>query len=248
MRRIPRNYTDIFEDFCADYQKVYGEDLLSITLYGSCARGEYVPGKSDINFLIVLSERGIAGLGKALPLVGPWQKRAVSTPLFLTVAYIESSLDSFPIEFLNMQSAYQVVFGIDVLRDLAVDSRHLRLQCERELKGKLLQLRERFLETGGAPRRVRQLISRSLPSFLAVFQAILQLNGSAAVIDRSRLLVEIGRLTGLQADFFLELMDIKNGTRKLAPDQAIVCMERYIEQIRSLTLAVDRMETPPAGQ
>jgi len=38
------------------YHKVFGNDLISVILYGSAVTNEYIPKKSDLNFLIVLSE------------------------------------------------------------------------------------------------------------------------------------------------------------------------------------------------
>ena len=53
---------DIFDEFIADCRRAFGEELKAICLYGSGARGEYVPGRSDVNFLLLLSERGIREL------------------------------------------------------------------------------------------------------------------------------------------------------------------------------------------
>ena len=62
MAKIPDSPESIFEEFTQDVQSVYNSDLTSIVLYGSGAKGEYIPQKSDINFLIVLSQKGIENL------------------------------------------------------------------------------------------------------------------------------------------------------------------------------------------
>ena len=59
MAKIPKDPRDIFDELTQDYQDIYGKDLVSIILYGSAASGNYIPKKSDINFLIVLTEEGI---------------------------------------------------------------------------------------------------------------------------------------------------------------------------------------------
>src|SRR4030042_856004 len=137
MAKIPKTAEEIFPEITADFQKIYGEDLVSIILYGSGAGGDYVPGKSDLNFLITLTDRGIEGLDRALETVGKWRKRNVAIPLFMTRSYLTGSLDAYPVEFLNMKRHYKVVSGEDVLADLAFDRCHIRLQLERELRGKL---------------------------------------------------------------------------------------------------------------
>ena len=103
----------------SDYQGIFGPDLLSIILYGSGARGEYIPKKSDINFLILLTENGIDHLSRAFKTVLKWHKSRVHTRrCFCLQEYIKSSLDVFPIEFLNLQAHYKVVYGEDVLKNL----------------------------------------------------------------------------------------------------------------------------------
>jgi len=246
MARIPKNPEEIFEPFCTDYEELFGPDLLSVILYGSCARGEYVPKKSDINFMLLLTESGIAKLGKALKLTEKWSRRAVATPLFLTRAYIETSLDTFPIEMLNFQAAYQVLRGEDPLKDLVFDKQMLRLQCERELKGKLLQLREQFLGTAGNTRNIKDLIARSLPTFLAIFQGIVHLHGKPAQPDRDKLLDTMQELLSLNHPLFSELYAIKDAKVSLNERKAITMMERYIEEVRRLALIVDSLEAPAA--
>ena len=65
----------------------------------------------------------------------------ISTPLFIARGYIQQSLDTFPLEFLNISSSYQLVFGDDILENIEFKAEDVRTQCERELKGKLLHLR-----------------------------------------------------------------------------------------------------------
>ena len=142
MSKIPKRPEEIFGEFTGDYQEIFRDDLKSIILYGSGARGEYIPKKSDLNFLIVLTEAAMARLGEAFPLIRKWRKRRVNIPLFLTEEYINSSLDSFPVEFLNFREGHELVFGKDVLGGLAFDKKSIRLQCERELKVILIGLRQ----------------------------------------------------------------------------------------------------------
>ena len=101
-----------------DFKSLYGDDLISIILYGSASGKEFRPGKSDINFMIVLSEEGIEHLDKAFKTVAKWKKKRVAIPLFLTQVYLETSMDVFPIEYLNFQRNHTLIYGEDILKDL----------------------------------------------------------------------------------------------------------------------------------
>jgi len=239
MAKIPQKPGEIFEAFTADYKTVYGPELESIILYGSAARDEYVQNVSDINFMILLSEAGMERLAAAMPLIAKWSKARVATPLFLTKDYITSSLDVFPIEFLNMQAAYQVVWGRDALKHLVFDKRLVRLQAERELKGKLLQLRERFMETGGSAKKITYLIGQSFPAFASIFQAVLFLQDKTPCIRLSDLIAATAAATGLDGALFEQLAAVRNKTEKLKDTSALGLMEAYIKEVKKLSDHID---------
>ncbi|MBN2223097.1 MAG: hypothetical protein JW765_00325, partial [Deltaproteobacteria bacterium] len=202
---------EIFSDMTRDYREIYGDGLVSVILYGSGAGKEYRPGKSDLNFLIVLSEEAIDHLDRALKAVSRWRTKGAATPLFMTRPFIASSLDSYPLEFLNMQNRYVLVYGEDVLRDLSFEPCHLRLQCEREIMGKLLLLRERFLETGGKPRRLRDLIAESITALVSIFGGLLYLKGRQIPPSRREVVEALAREFPVDAGVFMRCLDIKEG-------------------------------------
>ncbi len=175
MAKAPNDPKEIFQEFTNDFKELFDDDLISIILYGSATGKNYRPGKSDINFMIVLSEEGIEHLDRAFKHLEKWRKRHVAVPLFLTETYIRTSTDVFPIEYLNFQKNHVMVYGKDLLEELTFDHHWVRLQCEREIKGKLLLLREAYLETAGKARGLKELIGQSIGAFAAVFEALLVL-------------------------------------------------------------------------
>ena len=242
MTKVPVNPEEVFQAVIKDYQSIFGSDLLAFILYGSGARGEYIPQKSDINFLILLSDNGINNLSKAFEVVSRWHKSRVNTPLFLTKNYIQASLDVFPIEFLNLKAYYKVICGEDVLQDLVIEKKFLRLQCEREIKGKLLQLRQQFLETKGSKREIENLLARSAPTFYSIFRALLFLQDKAIPSGSKELLSFVAQETGLNSNLLLDILKIKEGSKKLATAEAVSFMEQYIEQIKKLSAFIDEMK------
>jgi predicted nucleotidyltransferase len=242
MAKIPDRPEHIFDAIREDYTALFGDDLVSIILYGSGARGEYVPKKSDINFLIVFSDSGIERLGSAVSTVAKWRKRNVRTPLVMTKGYIESSLDTFPLEFFNIRSAYKVVCGQDVLKDLDIGKDDLRLQCERELKAKLLLLRESFLEAEDKSNLLRELVGQSVSAFVSIFKALLYLKGEDVPEKVEAVLSATAKGFGLDADLFKGLWRIKRGEEKPGKDELKEIVQNYVKEIRNLSRVVDQME------
>ena len=243
MAKIPKHPEEIFSDFTADMKKAFGKDLQSVILYGSGARSDYRPGKSDINFLIVLSEEGIGEIDRASGSLRRWRKKLVATPLFLTRTFIGTSLGAYPVEFLNMQRNHVVVYGEDVLRDLSFDPAALRLQCERELRGKLLLLRTSFLETRGKADRIRNLISVSLTAFLSLFQALLHLKGEVIHEKHRDIISATAEAYHLDREVFLQCLEVKKENDSLSTGELKALFEKYVHEIKKLREIVDETGT-----
>lgn len=242
MAKIPQKPEEIFEEFTRDYQAVFRDDLKSIILYGSGARSEYIPKKSDLNFLVVLTETAMDRLRDVFPLIRKWRKRKVNIPLFLTEEYIGSSLDTFPIEFLNLRHSYVLVFGTDVLAGLSFDKTNIRLQCEREIKGKLLLLREAFLDSEGKTQSLGQLCSTSLTAFLSLFRALLFLRSKDIPRHNSEVITAAAHEAGFDEEPFQEVLRIKEGRGKTPREEMEAIIGRYLRTIREVWKRVDELE------
>ena len=239
MSKIPENPKDIFQEIIDDYKKLFGDELKGIILYGSAAGESYIRGKSDINFMILLSEEGIENLDRAFKTVAKWRKKKVATPLFLTTKYVATSLDVYPIEYLNFQRKHILVFGRDILKELEFNPDFVRLQCEREIKGKLLLLREAFLDTSGKKMALMEVISQSLPAFIAIFEALLYLQGRETPLEKRGIIRSVCELFDLDAVLFEKLIDIKEQKLKLNEATMNTLFKAYISEIRKLSILVD---------
>ena len=245
MGKAPEQPESIFSQITEDYRNIFGDDLLSVILYGSGASGHYVPGKSDLNFLVVLTDKGMEGLEKAMDTVTRWRKSRVAVPLFMTRDYICSSLDAYPIEFLNMKLHHVLVYGKDVLEGLEIHPGHLRLQVERELKGKLLHLRQRFLETEGKEKQLRELIRVSLTAFLSSFKALLYLMGLDIPRERRDIITAAAKAVGVEPAVFMKCTAIREGVDKFSTTELMDIFRDYVKEIDQLCWRVDEMKVAP---
>jgi len=241
MAKAPKRPQEVFPEIVGDLKEVYGEALQSVILYGSGARGDYVPGKSDINFLVVVSGGEADNLEKLLSRIPKWKKRAVATPVIMTKALIGSSVDVYPVEFLNMQRHYEVVYGEDVLGGLVFERRALRLQCERELKGKLLLLRTGYLETAGRAEELQRLLAASITAFLSVFNALLHMQGKEAPRGRREIVAAMADAYGIDAGPFLRCIELREGRKGLPLAELNAVFRPYTQEIAKLTAIVDRL-------
>lgn len=245
MGKAPAHPEEIFADFTDDFKKAFGDDLISIILFGSGATGEYVPGKSDLNFLVVLAVVSASSLRRAMDAVARWRKRMVNTPLFMTPDYIASSLDTYPIEFLDMKANYRLVYGKDVLQDLRFQPAEVRVQCERELKGKLLHLRQAYLESGEKTRKLRGAVAASITTFISIFQGLLSLRNVPIPRTREEIIQLVAAEYQMNAPVLLRLLQIRKGTVKVPAQELSELFRSYIGEIEALS---DRVDTMPLKQ
>jgi len=232
---------DIFEAFTRDIKTIYGGDLVSIALFGSAAGPDYRPGISDINFLIVLSDEAIDQLERAIDVVARWRRKRVAVPLFMTRSYIESSLDAYPLEFLTMSRTHRPVYGDDVLADIVCDPEHLRLQCEREIKGKLLLLRESYLETGAKEKHLRDLIASSITAFISIFSGLLCLTGQDIPSSKREIIEAVSQVITIDGTVFLRCLDVKEKKGGMSSTDISSLMTSYLTEVRKLWGIVDQI-------
>jgi len=239
MAKIPDQLQDILTGLSRDYQQVFGKDLISLMLYGSAAYGYYVKGKSDINVLAVLTPEGIDHLEDGFPLVEKWRKRNVALPLVMTKEFIASSLDSYPIEFLNMRNNSVLIYGENVLEPLTFKPQDLRLQIERELKAKIMLLREGYLGSEGKTREIRGLIRRSMTAFVSIFNALLYLKTGSAPHNKRATIDEMQKTFDLNPDVFAACFSIKEGTDKFSAAEVTSVFKNYLSEAEKVSHQVD---------
>lgn len=233
---------DIAASFTNDCRQAFEGQLISVILYGSALTSEYIPKKSDLNFLVGLSEKGMEQLEIVHGYTKKWQKEKIGVPLFLTKTYIESSLDSFPVEFINIRSRYKVFFGEDLLTGLSFKKDFIRLQCERELKGKLLLLREGYVRTEGKAGALTDLITGSIGTFVFLFNGLLFLLDRQVPETKRETIRQIAPVFQIDETLFLSLLEMKNKPPKLSKSELTTLFHRYLAQVEHLCIAVDRTE------
>lgn len=171
--------------FVSALRDVLGDRLSSVVLYGSAARGAHVPGKSDVNLMVVLKEADLGVLAGAQKAVRRFKAESDFNPVFWVEGEISPASDVFALEFTDIRENHKVLFGPDPLSGISVDPRHFRFQIEFELRAKLLRLREIWLETRGDRGAMEKFLFKAGSSFFLLFSAAGKLPGAKPVPPES---------------------------------------------------------------
>jgi hypothetical protein len=149
----------------------------SAVLYGSAARGDFVPGRSDINLMLILDDVSPRTLGTLGGAFRAWRKSGHEPPLVIGRLEWARASDVFPIEITDMRCGYEVARGADPVAGLTVAPADLRHALEREFRGKLLRLRQGYVAAAGDPAALGTLAGRSAGTVMVLLRALLVLLG-----------------------------------------------------------------------
>lgn len=227
--------------FVDDVRHSHGENLVSVILYGSAAAGDFVAHQSDINVLIALKRIRPIDLRNAHACVREWRRMGHPVPIYFTVSELQNAADVFPIEFHQMSAARKVLFGPDVLADLNITDTFLRLQTEYELRSKLILLRRQYIPASATVEGLTNLMADSLPSFAALFRAVLIVHGIEPPARKPEIVALTAAKLGIDGVPFEKIFNIRknNFTEKLDETSANDLFADYMEQIEKVIDAVD---------
>ncbi|MBN1466154.1 hypothetical protein JXA02_10350, partial [candidate division KSB1 bacterium] len=154
--------------------------------------------------------------------------------------YIASSLDSFPIEFLNLKLHHKLLFGQDLLSPLEIEDSHLRLKCEEQLKSKLLHLWEDFVETQGKKGPMRRLLIETVPTLSSIFIGLIVMKKANVPDNKEDIIISTARLYGLDESVFQRVVDVRIGSAKLSQKEIQSTLQSYISEMSKLADIVDQ--------
>lgn len=218
-----------------------GASLRAVVLHGSVARGEAVPGVSDVNLLVLLGDASPASLRALAPAAREWHQSAGGPPLVLTEQEWARAADVFAIEVADMQQAHEMLHGNDPVTGLTVKAAHLRLQTERELRGKLLQLREGTLLAADSPADLGWLLVAALPSFTSYMRAALRLAGRVVPDETASVIRDAAELVGGDAAAFAEVWRARQAGRRIELRLEDAAVADYYGLAERLADWVDRL-------
>ena len=235
---LPQKIKKICTDFTERLKDIYADDLISVILYGSAASGEFIDKHSNLNLLVVLKNTELENLKKSSSLINNFR---MVTALFLTESYILSSVDIFPIEFLDMQENCFVLYGKDILKEINIDTRNLRFQCEQELKVRLINLRQLYLSINKDTVALRNLLFKSFTSILHISRNVLRLKGKKPAYKKEEILKEMAREFRIDKDVWGRILKARALEIKLSNKDIEQLFINFTREVENIVDIVDKL-------
>jgi len=231
---------DILEKFIEEIKLVYGQNLKSVILFGSKASGEDTKKHSDYNLLIVVNDISFNDLKSLRKMIKFWTKEGHQPPIIFTTERMGKSADVFPIEFLDMKDNHKILFGEDPFRNITIHDTHLRHECEFELKGKLLKLRQGYM-LSQSKSDLQNLLIDSITTFLIVFRHVIRLLNEEPPLKRIDALKVLAEKTKINPEVFITIFNMKRGDKEALKKDPELIIEEYLKEIERVVDVVDNL-------
>jgi hypothetical protein len=217
-----------------DLRNVFGDRLRSVVAYGPHIDGH---DATPLTCLALVTSHEMPDLEACARHASRWRRNRIATPLVLSETEFHTSLDAFPLEYGEIIRAHQRVYGSDPFDGVTIAQADLRRACETQIKSHLVHLREGFLESGGDPAAVADVVAASAPAFTALLRHVAWLSGSA---ERDRLAAtRAGAHTaGISEGLVAEMVALEHRLAR-ASDPARLFPD-YLQAVEQLARTVDR--------
>jgi len=226
----------LVDPFLAAVDAALGTTYTAV-LFGSAARGDYVSGTSDVNLMLIIERAEPEELARLRPAFARWRKAAAGLPLVISRDEWLHGVDVFPIEICDLRAAHQVLRGPDLVAPLKPRPADLRRALEKEFRGKLLRLRQRYAAHGEED--LGRWAGGTIAAIVMFFRCLLTLTGRPAPAEPSRVIEGAGALLGFEPAPLLRVLACRTAPK---PTLAASDFEAYLAAVEKAAQFTDQLE------
>jgi predicted nucleotidyltransferase len=215
------------------------DNLESMILYGSAARGDFHEAHSDLNVLCILRSLKAVELARVSAVVKWWTSvQHQPAPLFFSPEELRQSADVFAIELLDMQQSHRVLYGADAIAGITVPMNLHRVQLEHELRTLLLKLRQHFLHEAGNQQELGTVLAKSFSSALTLLRHTLIAFQEQPPNAPAEVFARIAALTSASAPAFEAVLRLREA-KTLDGDTVQPVYDGYLAALEKVIAALD---------
>lgn len=178
-------------------EKALGNNLAALVVYGSAARGGYVPEESDIDVIVVLDDTSLPELHKIAPLLMEARYRGRVEAMILKRAHLAPAADVFPLFYDDLKQRHVILAGADVFTGLEIADHHRRLRIEQELREARIRMRRAVVDALGSESTIAGVVARKVKQIRSPLHALLCLKGKECDDRLEPVLAAAGREYGI---------------------------------------------------
>ena len=227
---LPAHVRERLQEFTKSLEAVLGDDLVGILVHGSVVRGEYRPGESDVDVIVILETADFARLeaiGNAMQIA---RYSARIEAMILEESEIAGATDVFPLLYDEIKQHHILLAGRDPFAAVVVHDTHRRLRIEQELREAQIRLRRAVTDAVGAPEAIGGAVARKVKQVRAPLHALLALKGIACATDLPSVLAKLSEVYGVD----VAPLHTARETPDLAHDALVALLTKTIDDVNGI--------------
>lgn len=182
-------------DYVRLVRELGGSNALALTLFGAAATDSFDPSRQTARSVLIVESVDLSTLKRLAEHGAKLGKAHIAAPLVMTAEYIAESLDTFPLELIEIMQKHITLFGDDRFTDLKFEDTHVRHQCERELKVILIGLRQGLLAAAGREKFIGALEVDVAEGLLRTLRGLLWLKGTKEAKPAAEVVTDVEKIT-----------------------------------------------------
>jgi hypothetical protein len=238
---LPEDTQTLLRAYAKEVKSVFGDRLEGLLIYGSAVRGEFLPGRSNLNIIMLLSSYEAATLQLYAPVHKRWSKEQIVVPLFLTEEELGRTSSVFPLEFLEIQDYHRVLGGRDPFVGFHVNTDRLHGQVVQELAAHVLRLRQRYVEGGGQDDAVTILLPIAITSTIPLLRGAQRILGRPVSGQSDAVLSDMAGYLKSDLRGFRDALLLKRGQITPGPAEIPRLFDRYLRDATATAAAIAAM-------
>lgn len=239
--KLPQNVRKNFVPYAEKLLNLYPGRVRAAAVTGEAAGADYHPKNSQITSVFVFDEVDFRTFHAALSVVDGGAKKGIAPPLFFSEEYLRNSLDVFPVEFLDIKEQHILIYGEDIFAELDIQTEHLRLFCEQQVKGRLIRIRQAYLEVGLKRQGTEAMLKDSLASLIPVFRNLIRLKGQSPDTGKKGIIAQLAQNFDIDGRVLAAIAGDKADDEKIGGQDVAVICEKYMNELQKLARQVDQL-------
>jgi len=229
-----------FQSFKKELRELFGDEIHSIYVIGSYLNDDFLDNASDLNSVVIFNKLRFSFVQSLSTLGKKYRKKRIAAPWLMDPEYISRSLDSFPLEFLNFKLLHRTEYGEDIFATLVIDKKYLRLQIEREIKSKLIWLRQGYLSAMGQPPLLADYLKSLAKALVPVLRGICYIYSDDVPVESAEKLFDaMESLLKRKSEPLYKAWLLRNTTRKPSKAEIDSLYESLYEWLSRLSREID---------
>jgi len=231
---------DAIKKYVSAIKQKFGDDVLSIIIYGSAVKDNYFPGASDLNLMVVFPEFTSEKLKAISPIAKGFRGRNRIESFVTGLNDIETSTDVFPIRYLDIKKHHRVLVGKPIFDKIEIDSSNLRFDLERQVRNISLRLRQMYMHSNYTAGELRTMVVSNFSGFSRHLATLLYLMGVETPVKKEDIIRKAGEHLDLDVSVLEKIIQLKQGGNTPPRTAMLKIFDEYLKIVNIVVETVDK--------